>query len=589
MTRMIPSTIHSLVRSGAERRLFKVIQDAPQSDGWICLHSLGVARHETKRRAEIDFFLLTPFGLFVLEVKGGRVRREDGVWVHTDRYGAVSKKRESPFDQASSAMFAIERDIRSQFAGGRIADALFGYGVMFPDIRFDAVGSEADASIVFDVRDRGRSFTAYLQRVATFTRQRQPRPRFALSLAELVKVADFLRGDFDLVPAVTVTLGDTQEQLEQITLEQCEVLDAAENAPRLVVDGPAGSGKTVLAMEAARRDARLGKRVLWLCYNRLLAARVRGQLSKEQFSGSAVVRTIHSHFRDVIEKSSLADEFRERSAAETQERLFDVLYPEYAALAALESAEPPVESLVIDEAQDVLSEHNLEALSEMVEGGLSGGRWRLFLDANDQACVYGRMNPASLVRVRDLASRELLLTLNCRNTRPIALQTNVVADPERRAVGRIDGPPVEFSSYKTDREALSRLGQVLDGLRHEGMAKGHVSVLFPRAPDEQQVRRLISMGIRQLAEEDVASLESNSPKAFTWATVSSFKGLENDVVVLAGVKEIESDWWRAVTYVGMSRARYRLYVISHVDCDPIRQERFQQEISRRLGKGELGA
>ena len=68
-----------------------------------------------------------------------------------------------------------------------------------------------------------------------------------------------------------------------------------------------------------------------------------------------------------------------------------------------------------------------------------------------------------------------------------------------------------------------------------------------------------------------------------------FKGLENDVVILVGVKDIESDWWRAVTYVGMSRARFRLYVISHIDCDPIRQERFRLEIQRRLGKDEPGA
>ena len=503
--------------------MFRVIRDAPQSDRWICLHSLGLARHETKRRAEIDFFLLTHLGLFVLEVKGGRVRREDGVWVHTDRYGGISRKRESPFDQASSAMFAIERDIRSRFSDRRIADALFGYGVMLPDIRFDAVGSEGDASIVFDVRDRGRSFTAYVQRLATFTRQSQSRPRLALSAAELAEVADFLRGDFDLVPAAAVILGDAQEQLEQITLEQCDVLDAADNAPRLIVDGPAGLGKTVLAMEAARRDARLGKRVLLLCYNRLLASRVRAQLKKEPFSGNAVVRTVHSHFHDVIEKSSLAGEFRERAATETEKRVFDVLYPEYAALATLESAEPPVESLVIDEAQDVLTEHNLEALSEMIAGGLVGGRWRLFLDSNDQACVYGRMSPDALARVRDLASRELLLTLNCRNTRPIALQTNVVADRERRAVGRIEGPPVEFSSYETDPEALSRLGNVLDELRNEGMPRGRVSVLFPRAPDGEQVRRLLSMGVRQLADEDVASLESDSPKEFTWATVSGLR------------------------------------------------------------------
>ena len=40
---MIPSTIHPHVRSSAERRLFEVIRDAPGTEDWVCLHSLGLA------------------------------------------------------------------------------------------------------------------------------------------------------------------------------------------------------------------------------------------------------------------------------------------------------------------------------------------------------------------------------------------------------------------------------------------------------------------------------------------------------------------------------------------------------------------
>ena len=109
MARMIPPTIHSNVRSGAERRLFRVIQKARDTEGWICLHSLGLARHATKRWGEIDFVFITPMGIFVVEVKGGRVRREAGTWVFTDRFDVEHRRREGPFEQASSAMFALPR------------------------------------------------------------------------------------------------------------------------------------------------------------------------------------------------------------------------------------------------------------------------------------------------------------------------------------------------------------------------------------------------------------------------------------------------------------------------------------------------
>ena len=112
MARMIPATIHPNVQSQAEKRLFNAFRDAPGTDDWYCLHSLGMAHHARKRRGEIDFLLLTRKGIFVLEVKGGRIARHEGLWQFTDRYGKAHEKCESPFDQASSAMFAIELIVR---------------------------------------------------------------------------------------------------------------------------------------------------------------------------------------------------------------------------------------------------------------------------------------------------------------------------------------------------------------------------------------------------------------------------------------------------------------------------------------------
>jgi len=110
---MIPPIVHPSVRSGAERRLFEHLRDAPGTEDWVCLHSLALAHHESKRRAEIDFLLLTRIGVFVLEVKGGRVARRDGVWHFTDRWDKTVIKNEGPFEQASSAMFALEQEVRN--------------------------------------------------------------------------------------------------------------------------------------------------------------------------------------------------------------------------------------------------------------------------------------------------------------------------------------------------------------------------------------------------------------------------------------------------------------------------------------------
>jgi len=95
------------------------------------------------------------------------------------------------------------------------------------------------------------------------------------------------------------------------------------------------------------------------------------------------------------------------------------------------------------------------------------------------------------------------------------------------------------------------------------------------------------MGLRRLSEDDVPHLGSASLETITWSIVSGFKGLENDVVILAGLTVIEADWHRGVAYVGMSRATTRLHVVIHEDCDGKRREREVELEARAVSDVEM--
>ena len=57
MAIMIPSVISPEVKSSAERKIFEWFQNAPGTDKWIVLHSLGITTHNKVIYGETDFLV----------------------------------------------------------------------------------------------------------------------------------------------------------------------------------------------------------------------------------------------------------------------------------------------------------------------------------------------------------------------------------------------------------------------------------------------------------------------------------------------------------------------------------------------------
>src|SRR5579859_7984996 len=108
MAKMLPPYVSTDIRSSGEIRMFNLFRTDPETQGWVAIHSLGLARHVKRLYGEIDFVILAPkHGIFCLEVKSGRVGREEGVWTFTDRFGQTARKPIGPFMQAREGMFSL--------------------------------------------------------------------------------------------------------------------------------------------------------------------------------------------------------------------------------------------------------------------------------------------------------------------------------------------------------------------------------------------------------------------------------------------------------------------------------------------------
>lgn len=505
--------------SDAERSVFSLLEATDLGPHARAFHSLNIAEHEYKLVGELDFILLTPQGLLVLEVKGGGVACHDGIWTFTDRFGRKHKTSEGPFRQARSGMFSLRKRLRSDLHSAATAGLAFGYGVIFPDTEFPKNSAEWSPAMVIDERDlRGRRDLREPLRSMLDYWSGKTSGASDVAPSRLDTVSDFLRPDFDKVPSLRHKADQLLTVMESLTEEEYHQLDLVENSDRVLCAGGAGTGKTFLAAEVARRDAARDRRVLLTCKSPVLAS-----FLAERLIGSTV---------DVVP----LDE-------------------------ALANEPDPYDVLVLDEAQDVLDFEMLDRIGALVADGLEGGRWRIFYDVNNQSALFGTFDPDALEYLQSLAAAGGHLRRNCRNTRDIVIQTKLVTHADLGNPSAGHGPPVEWAFFNDAATEQRLLEQHLRGLADEDVPPGEITILSPLPFEESCVSRLRPKWRSRIRRLDPTAVADWPLREITYASIPDFKGLENQFIALVDVESLAATPRdRSLLYIAMTRARAGLWI-----------------------------
>lgn len=552
MAKMLPSAVRDGTSSPAEHAMFAHMRDELAGD-WTVLHSLGLMIHGRKPWAEIDFVLIGPPGVICLEVKGGLVGRRDGIWYTTPQRGHHAGRprrlKESPFEQVGPAAAQLRRFIQQRYPRG--ARAIVGYAIATPDVEWTVDGPDIDLALVYDQRDRARPFTDFMDRVIEYwkkrlsTMGRNPEP---LSRRDSQAVIDSIRGDFQLVPALRASAEAADQELVRLTNEQCQLFARLSANPRVVTRGGAGTGKTLIAVEEARRLAGEGQRVLYACFSRNLARYIARVVAD---APAITVRTLHSLMKEIVDNAGRNSELPDVDESD----LFGLFLPELALEILLE--DPGIarfDAILIDEAQDLLREPYLDVIDALINGELKDGTWRCFIDANQN--IVGGITTIALGRLQAAAPVDWPLTVNCRNTQPIALQVALLSSSPMLEVLAPDGPEVELSWYTSTDAQRSAVLETLRKLRHEGFTARQITILSRYRLEQSVANTSLGQSLKDISRGGFGS--AGDEVAFS--TISSFKGLEAEVVLLVDVDDLASADGLASVYVGASRARVALYV-----------------------------
>lgn len=544
MARMIPSAVGENTPSSAERKLFSFFQDQLPS-GWTVLHSLGLVSHPKKPWAEIDFVLIGPDGVYCLEVKGGGVSRHNGLWHFTDRYGNVSTKVEGPFEQVGGAAAALYRFLKEHCG---VSNAIVGYGVMMPDVVFKEVGPDIELGVLYDSTDSERPIKAYVQRLAEYWRKRLKHNPNPLTANECTSIITELRGNFDFRKPLSRVAEDVCSELLTLTKEQYRALDTMEENPRCVIKGGAGTGKTLLAAEEARRAAREGRRVLLCCFSRNLAGFLRSAIDDDRIHIESLHQMMYGYISSAGILSSLPD-------AE-EHYLFEVGYPQTCveALTCLDTFQP-FDALIIDEAQDLMLDPYLDVLDLLVKDGLERGTWRFFLDPKQN--VFKGIQQGIHERLKRCHPATATLHVNCRNTRPIAVNTALLCGLPPDIVTRAAGPDVEMCWFRDRSHEQRMVSNFVARLLSDGVRPEQIMILSPF--------RLAASGVARGLDcpHSIADLSDSSASpagCIGFSTIPAFKGLEADFIAVIDINHLVSAETTSFVYVATSRARVLLGV-----------------------------
>lgn len=544
MAKTYPNVFPKDSNSSGERKVFEYLKYNAPSD-WIVLHSFRLPKHKTVIFGEADFVVIAPsYGIFILEVKSGGVGFDGDNWVFINRNQEKSYKKRGPFQQSREAMFEIERIIGEKLGVGYgRTDILYGYGVIFTDEdSFPLTAVTEDETWRLYQKSDNIDYVSFVKKLhknfVSELHQLRKRVPEKLTSTDAGRIASALRPIVDCVVPLKSFIEASEQDILSLTEEQYACIDDIEANDRIVVTGGAGTGKTLIAIEEAKR-ADSDMKVGFFCYNRNLADYIRRNISSE----NVTVYSLHSFMNKISEDKAVRNNG-------TQE-FFSVILPDVACEAAKQKW-ISFDKIIVDEFQDLCAPEYIKFFDVILKDGLFDGKFTFYGDFVRQAIYNASATLDTLREFTFFAQKRL--TINCRNTLYIGNELiNITGYEDKKYRLKITGEPVDFYVCNAPEDQAKKLIDCVKGLKKKGFKSSAITILSVKRRENS----IINLCDR---EKFIIGNYGEDPDTYfaMFSTVQSFKGLESEIVILVDVDDYSDT---RLMYIALSRARSKLIVL----------------------------
>mgnify|MGYP006269612071 CR=1 FL=1 len=576
MVKMIPAE-PGKTASTTETDLWHTLSKIAKED-WVILHSLDINQLKAKEKTEIDFVVFIPKrGIVLIECKGATHVTIDGrKW---ELEGVPPKSKNSnPFDQLDASKGGF-RNLMLKNGFQNIDKVPIARLVWLPKLTGKTFVHGAnpgfsswEVALYEELSDPAAAILKAVDGEITAKMGNKviQYKQSTLTPALIDEYLTSLNATIEISADLDILAASRERLVEEATSEQKFIIDLVGKNRLLYFEGAAGTGKTVMLTECAKAWKAEGRKVLYVCYNELLAERMQKEIGL--LSNIDVM-----HFNELLLK--LAGGIKNPKSP--AENWFDEELPKLALEHMAKTGyRAEYEGLCIDEFQDLaVRPHIYEAIIKTV-GGTAYRLPKVAVAADDGQQITANETADSSFQF--LSSKnpnymQVSLTTNCRQSPKLSM-----------AIASMLGYKNAIKGHRLPKNTEGELEIIATTPEKQGKDLYRVLTRLMKTYKPENIRVLSPYGEKKsvlalLAKEsDLHSSELRELKKLTafpkdggkihWRSVRKFKGLEDDVVVITDVSQNTADWLATQNntlashlYVGLSRARFHAVVLVQDD------------------------
>ena len=539
MAIMLPDEPRECTKNSLEDLMFEALRKLP--DDYYVFHSFTIVKVDEGiiRESETDFVVFNPEkGIVCIEAKAGSIRYENAEWYYAS---GIKMRHGGPYLQAEQNKYKLIQYIRDKGLEDLLSRCKVTHAVWFPSITDnDLKGIDLPSDGAKEITMTSSALENPLDSLEKIFKYKVNSKTDTVTELEAYEVRKLINivlcPSFELVPSLKNTINQNRLAFNRLLSEQARILDFLEEQQSAAISGIAGSGKTMIAMEKARRCADENEKTLFLCYNRYLCDFLRNNYKYADVE----IYTIDG-FACKICNTDKADMVK--LSTKLEELFFN--------------GDFPYKNVIIDEAQDfgqdyIQESDILDLLQTIVLDETINGTFYVFYDK--MQLVQGRSIPKCISD----ADCKMTLHYNCRNTENIAI-TSIRPINDQRKIKCINGSVKGESPTVFIDESVDHLREGLNQIIGEYVKNGIDNIYILTCKTEET--SFIASYIKK-------NQYSSNGKNINFTSCRKFKGLEADAVILIDIdKDILLTDRVNLYYVGSSRARFSLSMFIQMNED----------------------